>query len=58
MRKAKLSKAWATLSLTLTIQGDDEGNIIDVNINDGINSISYDGDYLPTLQELINEFDR
>jgi len=55
--KAKTKKEFTVLEIRLTIQTDENGEVWDVNLYDGLNSVSY-GDYLPSLDEIIEEFDR
>ncbi len=52
----KTKKPWTTLKINLTIESDENGDVWQVNVNDGYKSISYD-DYVPTLKELLEDFD-
>ena len=51
----KTKKGWACIHLNLTIQSDENGNIFDININNGYRSVSYET--LPSLKEILEDFD-
>ena len=51
----KTKKPFECLHLNLTIQSDDNGNIFDININNGYKSVSYET--MPTLKQIVEEFE-
>lgn len=58
--KKKLSKPWQEIKVIITIKGDDKGNIWEIHLQDypyPLKSIAYDGDYLPSLEEILEDFD-